>query len=229
MEPGDRAFVTGGSGFIGGHLIGRLTRGGVGVTARARSDSAAAKVEALGAEPVRGDLDDEAALRAGAEGCKYAFHAAAAVDDFGDPAYFERLNVGGTIRTLRAAEAAGVERFVHVGTEAALMAGDPLVDVDETAPLRPDSKSLYPSTKARAEQAVRGASTESFQTVVLRPRFVWGPGDTTLLPTMKSMVEAGKFAWVGGGHNKTNTSHIDNVVEGLVLAAGRGRSGEAYF
>ena len=64
---------------------------------------------------------------------------------------------------------------------------------------------------------------------MLRPRFVWGPGDTTLLPAMKSMVEAGKFAWIGGGHNLTNTSYIDNVVEGLVLAADKGRGGEAYF
>jgi nucleoside-diphosphate-sugar epimerase len=229
VNDGDRAFVTGGSGFIGGALIVRLVRENVAVNALARSDAAAAKVEALGATPIKGDLDDETALRAGADGCKYVFHAAAAVEDWGDPAYFERLNVGGTIRALRAAEQAGVERFVHVGTEAALMAGQPLVNVDETAPLRPDSKSLYPSTKARAEQAVRGANTDSFQTVVLRPRFVWGPGDATLLPAMKAMVEAGKFAWIGGGHNMTNTSYIDNVVEGLVLAADKGKPGEAYF
>lgn len=229
MNEGDRAFVTGGSGFIGGALIARLARENVAVNALVRSDTAAAKVEALGATPIKGDLDDEDALRAGAEGCTYVFHAAAAVEDWGDPAYFERVNVGGTIRTLRAAEAAGARRFVHVGTEAALMAGDPLVNVDETAPLRPDSKSLYPATKARAEQAVRGASTEAFQTVVVRPRFVWGPGDAAILPTMKAMVEAGKFAWVGGGHHKTNTSYIDNVIEGLVLAADKGTPGEAYF
>ena len=64
------------------------------------------------------------------------------------------------------------------------MAGEPLVGADETAPLRPDSRAPYPATKARAEQAVREAARDDFETVVLRPRFVWGKGDTTLLPEM---------------------------------------------
>src|SRR5205807_7290010 len=117
-----------------------------------------------------------------------------------------------------------------VGTEAALLAGKPLVNVDETAPLRPDSPALYSSTKAKAEQLVLDANRDgSFETVVVRPRFVWGRGDTTLLPTMTQMVEAGKFAWVGGGEHRTSITHVDNTVEGLVLGATRGRPGNAYF
>ena len=142
---------------------------------------------------------------------------------------FERGNVEGTRNALAACEEAGVRRFVHCGTEAALMAGEPLVHVDETAPLRPDSPAPYPATKAKAEQAVRDASREGFETVVVRPRFVWGKGDTTLLPEMVETVEAGKFAWVGGGRNVTDTTHVDNVVEGLVPGAEKGRPGEAYF
>ena len=229
MEAGDSAFVTGGSGFIGGRLIGRLTREGLSVKALARSDSAAAKVEAAGGQPVRGDLDDEAAIRDGAAGCKYAFHAAAKVEDWGDPADFERINVEGTSHVLRATRAAGVQRFVHVGTEAALLAGKPLVDADETWPLRPDSPSLYPATKARAERAVRNAGTDGFATAVVRPRFVWGVGDSTILPALKDAVERGKFAWVAGGKHRTSTTHVDNVIEGLMLAADKARPGAAYF
>ena len=112
-----------------------------------------------------------------------------------------------------------MRRFVHVGTEAALLAGEPLVEVDERAPLRFDSPALYSSTKARAEEAVIEANGNGLETVVVRPRFVWGRGDTTLLPAMTEMVRTGRFAWVGGGRHRTSTTHVDNAVEGLVLGA----------
>jgi nucleoside-diphosphate-sugar epimerase len=221
------AFVTGGSGFIGGRLIRRLAGDGWSVRALARSDSSAEAVEAAGAEAVRGDLEDVASMRAGAEGCEVVFHAAAFVGSWGSMDEFERGNVGGTRNALEAATGAGVRRFVHVGTEAAVLAGEPLVDVDETAPLRPDSKAPYCSTKARAEQLVRDAS--GIETVVIRPRFVWGPGDTTILPGLVEAVRSKKFSWIGGGAHRTSTTHVDNTVEGLVLGAERGRPGEAYF
>ena len=178
---------------------------------------------------MRGDLDDRDSMTAGAEGCEFTFHLAAHLGEWGPWEEFERGNVTGTRNALAAAEAAGVRRFVHCGTEAALMAGEPLVNVDETAPLRPDSKAPYPATKARAEQAVRNANREGFETVVIRPRFVWGEGDTTLVPVMREMIEKGRFAWIGGGRNLTAITHVDNVVEGLVLGAERGTPGEVYF
>jgi nucleoside-diphosphate-sugar epimerase len=218
------AFVTGGSGFIGGALIERLRREGWEVRALARSERAAERVRELGAEPVMGDLDD-----LHVEGCEIAFHAAAKVEDFGDPADFERVNVQGTRNVVAACRAGGVRRLVHVGTEAALMAGQPLVNVDESAPLRPDSPALYPSTKAKAERLVRDANGDGLETVVVRPRFVWGRGDATLLPRIVEMVRSGRFRWVGGGRQLTATTHIDNTVEGLWLAATRGPAGGVYF
>ena len=229
MEGTRTAFVTGGSGFIGGALVRRLLAEGWSVRALARSDSSAAKLRALGAEPAKGDLEDIDSIRAGAKGSDIAFHAAAAVLDWAPREEFVRGNVTGTENVLRAAIEAGVRRFVHVGTEAALMAGQPLVNVDETAPMRPDSKAHYAATKAIAEQRVRTANDDSFETVVIRPRLVWGPGDTTILPGLITAVEKGRFAWIGGGRHLTDTSHVDNVVEGLLLGADRGKPGEAYF
>jgi nucleoside-diphosphate-sugar epimerase len=178
---------------------------------------------------VPGDLDDATGLRAGAAGCDVCFHAAAKVEDWGDPADFERINVRGTENAIAACREAGVRRLVHVGTEAALMAGEPLVNVDEDAPLRPDSPVLYSSSKARAEQAVRAANDGSLETVVMRPRFVWGRGDTTLLPALVELVRAGRFRWVGGGGQLTDTAHIDNTIEGLWLGATRAPAGGVYF
>jgi nucleoside-diphosphate-sugar epimerase len=223
------AFVTGGSGFIGGALIERLKSEGWDVRALARSDAAAEKVRARGAEPAPGDIEDPAALRAAAEGADVAFHSAAKLGDWGDPDEFERLNVKGTENVIAACRAGGVRRLVHVGTEAALMAGQPLVNVDEGAPLRPDSPVLYSSSKAKAEQRVRAANGDGLETVVIRPRFVWGKGDTTLLPAIVGAVRAGRFRWVGGGRHLTATTHVDNTVEGLWLGATKAPAGSVYF
>jgi nucleoside-diphosphate-sugar epimerase len=223
------AFVTGGSGFIGGRLIERLTRDGWRVRALARSDPSAAKVAALGAEPVPGDLSDRVGMRAGADGCEYAFHAAAHLGEWGTREEFVRDNVEGTRNALEGSREAGVRRFVHVGTEAALLAGEPLVNVNEDAPLRPDSSALYPATKAMAEEAVRSANGDGFETVVVRPRLVWGPGDTTIVPSLEQAIERKRFAWIGGGRHLTATTHVDNTIEGLVLGATRGLAGGVYF
>jgi nucleoside-diphosphate-sugar epimerase len=222
-------FVTGGSGFIGGRLIERLRRDGHTVRALARSQAAEEKVRALGAEPVPGGLEDATAMRNGADGCELAFHAAATLGDWGRREDFERGNVQGTRNALQACAQAGVRRFVHVGTEAALMAGEPLVQVDETARLRPDSPVLYSATKAKAEQAVLDANGEGLETVVVRPRFVWGKGDTTLLPQMVELARKGRLAWIDGGRHLTAVTHVDNTVEGLVLGATRGLPGNTYF
>ena len=223
------AFVTGGSGFIGGALIERLRREGWTVRALARSDSSTARIAELGAEPVRGDLEDRVALERGAEGSEVVFHCAAKVDDWGEPEEFERLNVYGTQNALDACIAAGVRRFVHAGTEAALSAGQALVNVDEDAPLRPDSPILYAASKAAAEQRVRAANGDGIETVVIRPRFVWGRGDTTLLPELVKLVESGRFRWIGGGGHLTDTTNVDNTVEGLWLGATKAPAGGVYF
>jgi nucleoside-diphosphate-sugar epimerase len=226
----ETAFVTGGSGFIGGRLIERLLAEGWSVRALARSERSSEAVSSRGAEPVRGDISDVDAIREGAHGCAYAFHAAAHVGDWGPKSDFVRDNVVGTRNALAGTAAAGVRRFVHVGTEAALLAGQPLVNADESLPLRPDSPSLYPSTKALAEQAVRQANRPGeFETVVVRPRFVWGPGDTTIVPSLVKAVKSGQFRWIGGGRHRTATTHVDNVAEGLLLGALHGAPGAAYF
>jgi nucleoside-diphosphate-sugar epimerase len=224
-----KAFLTGGSGFIGGALIERLRSEGWEVRALARSDAAEAAVRERGASPVRGDLGDADALEGGSVGCDVCFHAAAKVEDWGDPADFERLNVAGTANVIAAARAAGVRRLVHVGTEAALTAGQALVGADEGAPLRPDSPFLYSSSKAKAEQLMRDANGDGLETVVVRPRFVWGRGDTTLLPAIVDLVRSGRFRWIAGGRHLSDTTHIDNTVEGLWLGATRAPAGGVYF
>ncbi|HMG22502.1 MAG TPA: NAD-dependent epimerase/dehydratase family protein [Kofleriaceae bacterium] len=223
------AYVTGGSGFLGKRLIAALVARGVQVIAMARSDAAAAAVTAAGATPARGDLADRDAMTAAMRGCDAVFHAAAHVEQHGPLAPFMAINVAGTEHALAAARAAGVVRFVHIGTEAVLADGKPIIRADETVP-RPDrTAGPYPFTKGLAEAAVVEGNGEGLETVVVRPRFIWGKGDTSVLPQIIDAVKRGRFAWLGGGRYLTSTCHVDNVVEGTLLAAERGRPAEIYF
>jgi hypothetical protein len=222
-----RVFVTGGSGFVGGHTIEALVKSGHEVSALARSASSAEKVRSYGARPVDGALG--ALGKEHLADAEVVIHAAAFVEEWGTREQFWSANVEGTQNLLDAARAAGVGRFVHVGTEAALFDGHDLVDIDEDAPYPARQRYLYSETKAEAERRVLGASKEGFVTLSIRPRFVWGPRDTSVLPAVIRMAHAGRFAWLDGGRQRTSTTHVENLVAALELALTKGIGGRAYF
>lgn len=224
-----RSFVTGGSGFVGRNLIAALRARGDDVRALARSDGAMAAVRAAGAEPVRGDLDDVEAMARGMDGVAVVFHAAADVAQFGDRRRIAHINVGGTERVIAAARAAGVARLVHVSTEAVLVGGPRMVRADESWPRPARPIGVYPATKGLAEQRVLAANSPTLTTVIARPRFIWGAGDTSVMPVLVETVRAGRFRWIGGGRHLTSTCHVKNVCAGLIACAERGRGGEIYF
>jgi nucleoside-diphosphate-sugar epimerase len=130
---------------------------------------------------------------------------------------------------LTAAREAGAKRFIHISTESVLWRGQHLRGVDETYPRAPNSPYPYSWTKARAEELVEAANTPDFQTIILRPRFIWGPGDTTLLPTIEHMTKTGRWMWINNGQAKTSTTHIANLVHAIDLALTKGNGGQAYF
>ncbi len=222
-------FVTGGSGFIGRRLVGDLVAQGREVRALARSPAAMATVARLGAVPVPGDLADRLALVQGMRGCDTVFHAAALVALWGDRAAFARDTVQGSENVISASRQAGVACLVHVGTEAVLADGGPIVDADETRPLPARPNGPYPWSKGLAERAVLAADGGDLRCVSVRPRFVWGEGDTALLPRLAAAMRTGLFVWFGDRYHRMSTCHVANVVHGLLLAEARGRGGEAYF
>ncbi|HEX5474614.1 MAG TPA: NAD-dependent epimerase/dehydratase family protein [Vicinamibacterales bacterium] len=222
--------MTGGSGFVGGRLIATLHSGGVGVTALARSEQAARAVRAAGADSVvRADLDGVAALADGMSGCDVVFHAAAYMRMYGPGREFVRVNVEGTAHALAAAKAAGVKRFVHISTEAVLADGNPIVRADERRPYPRKLAGWYPRTKALAERAALAANTLGFETIAVRPRWVWGRGHSVPLLNLVDAVKHHRFRWIDGGRYLTSTCHVANVAYGARLAAERGAGGQVYF
>lgn len=222
-----RIFVTGASGFVGGAATSALGLAGHTVRAMSRSPKSDPVIAERGATPVRCDLENVTAAHIG--DAEAVVHCAAFVEQWGPREAWRKFNVDGTARMLAASREGGVKRFIHIGTEAALFHGQHLRGVDETYPLAPNSPYPYSSTKAQAERLVRDTNAPGFETIVLRPRFIWGPGDTTLLPVIEAMARAGKFMWVNSGRAMTSTTHIDNLVCAIELALTKGRGGEAYF
>jgi nucleoside-diphosphate-sugar epimerase len=156
-------------------------------------------------------------------------HCAAYVGEFAPWEVFHETNVAGTERLLAAARKAGVRRFIHISTEAVLFNGKHLHNVTEQAPYPRRQRYLYSSTKAEAEQAVLSAHGSGIETIVLRPRLVWGPRDAVVLPSLKRVVDQGSWFWVDGGKGTTSTTHVHNIVHAVQLAMHGGQSGNCYF
>ncbi len=221
--------MTGGSGFVGRHLLLRLLAQGHEVLALVRSEASAAVVASVGATPVLADLCDVGAVAGRLEGCDVVVHAAADTRSWGRPGDLELVNVAGTRALLDAARTARVPRLVHVSTAAVLADGHPLRFVDESAPYPRRYAGEYSRTKALAEQLVVAADGRELRTVVVRPRLAWGPGDTTVMPQVLRAVEEGRWAWVNGGEYLTSTCHVLNLCLGIERAAEQGRGGQVYF
>jgi len=223
--------ITGGSGFVGRWLIRDLCREGYAVRALARSNAAAEVVQRAGAEVMRAELTDQRALIEALRGCGAVVHAAASTALWDESGAAYTTNVTGTETLIAAARAAGVPRFVHISTEAVLLdsRGSPLIHVDEHTPYPQRPTGVYPETKGLAERCVRTADGPGFTTIVLRPRLIWGPGDTSVLALIIAAVQSGRWIWIGDGRHLTSTTHVANVAEGVRCALERGRGGQVYF
>lgn len=222
--------VTGASGFVGGAIVRGLLARGVPVRAMVRDPASAP----AGAEVAVADLADAAALARAVTGAKAVVHAAALLGEFGRPAEFFAVNVAGTDRLMQEAAAAGVERFVFLGSPSSLMApdGGDQLGIDETVPYPARFLNSYCETKAVAEQLVLAADTPTFTTCSLRPRAVWGPGDRRgPIVQILAKLRAGRLPDLSGGRDvRASLCYIDHLVWAVELALeAENIGGRAYF
>jgi dihydroflavonol-4-reductase len=219
--------VTGGTGFVGGALLGRLVADGRDVRALVRDHAGAALVSAAGATPITGHLGDAEALRAAAEGCGTVFHAAGVnAMCLRDPGELFRTNVGGSERMIRAAAAAGVSRIVYTSSAATIGEPEGIVGREDT-PHRGSFLSAYERSKFEAEQRVRDvAASIGVAVTIVNPSSVQGPGRTRGTARLLLALLNGRLPAVVPTF--LSIVDVDDCTLGHLLAERGGADGERY-
>ena len=225
----ENVMVTGATGFIGRHVSERLLREGAKVRALARREDKARALAEKGVEICYGDITDGNCLREAIRGCRAVFHFAGLLGDEYRPwEDFLRVNVEGTRLLIEAALAENVERFVYASTAwvYGLDAGE---NTDERAPLR-FSKDRYCDTKTKAELLVREYVVKrNLPCVIVQPTSAYGPGDETWTLKPIKMIKSRTMIYPGFGKGLVQPIFIDDLVEGIMAAYEKGRTGEAYL
>jgi dihydroflavonol-4-reductase len=226
------AFVTGGTGFIGSRLVALLTARGIEVRALARSRAGMEKVEALGATPVRGDVTDRGSMREALRGCDVVFHVAA-LYEIGRryASQMEAVNVDGTRNVFETALEAGVPKIVFTSTAA--VHGDTkgsMVDETHQIPFEAlKSGTLYEQTKWRAQYEVAlPMIRQGAPIVIVESGGVYGPEDHSVLGDLLTLYMRGLRILLDRDTAITFV-YVDDIAEGHILAAEKGRIGEAYI
>jgi nucleoside-diphosphate-sugar epimerase len=219
-------FLTGGTGFLGGKILERLG-GKHSFRALIRNHSAGNNLEKKGVQVYFGDLSDIQSNYL--KDVDAVIHAAALAKPYGKAEDFQRINIDGTRKLIEVARSAGVKKFIHISTEAVCFQGKSLIDIDETAPVLQTPMYDYAYSKAVAEKLVLEANHKDFQTIALRPSWIWGPGDTNALPMMVEMVQSGKFMWVDKGSARKTTTYIYNLIDAIESTLDTSVSGKVYF
>jgi len=225
-----RAFVTGGTGFIGSSVVRVLLERNVGVRALSRADSDRQNLDGLDVEIVEGDLRDPASLRRGMAGCELVFHAGALYSFWVRPRrLIYDVNVEGTRSVFDAAKATGVERVVYTSSVAALGLRDDGRPADETTETQLDQVvGDYKKSKYLAEQVALEYAKE-IPIVIVNPSFPVGPRDLKPTPTGQTILDFLNRRMPAYVETGMNVVDVEDVAVGHWLAVEKGRIGERYI
>jgi dihydroflavonol-4-reductase len=224
--------VTGATGFVGSHVARQLVSSGYPVRILIRKNSNLQAVEGLSVEPIEADLQDRASLERAMKGVRLVFHVAADYRLWArDPREIYRTNVEGTRLLLEAAFREGVQRIVYTSTVATVavpQAGDALPN-EETRATLDQMIGHYKRSKFLAEAEALKAAGAGVPVVIVNPTAPVGPADWKPTPTGRIIVDFlnGKMpAYVDTG---LNVAPVEDVANGHLLAAEKGRIGERYI
>jgi 2-alkyl-3-oxoalkanoate reductase len=222
--------VTGATGFAGGAVARRLRSENCAVRALVRRNSDTAALAAAGCELCYGDITDAASVREALHGVDAAVHCAAFASDWGPRETFVQVNVEGSRKVFEAALQCGVKRIVYFSTTDVFGVYRDGRVIDDTFPLQ-EAGFPYCDTKAEAERiAFAYAREQRLPLAVIRPTFIYGPGDRTFLPELVDAMRTRQMMFFGSPLNTIPLCYIENLVDAVLLALTRDEAvGQGYI
>jgi nucleoside-diphosphate-sugar epimerase len=211
--------ITGATGYVGSHIVERAAaRGGV-VRALARPTADLTHLNSLGAQVIPGDVTDPAAVRAAVAGADVVIHCAAKVGDWGPVDDYRKVNVEGLRNLLDTAAGTTLKRFVHVSSLGVYVARHHY-GTDEGEPLPESHIDGYTQSKVEAEKlALEFVRKHGVPVTILRPGFVYGPRDRSVLPRIAARLRERSIVYIAGGRYALNTTYVGNIADACLLAA----------
>ncbi|MCA9071335.1 MAG: NAD-dependent epimerase/dehydratase family protein [Planctomycetaceae bacterium] len=222
IQSGNILLVTGGTGLVGSHVLEAAWARGLKTRALVRSAADAQMLSSWGCELVEGDLAKPESVKQAVEGATIIVHCAAKVGDWGPVDGYREVNVGGLKNLVTACQAFGqLNRFVHISSLGVYPARDHH-GTDESEPINAVGIDGYTLTKVEAELYLKTQIEKlGFPAVILRPGFIYGPRDRTVLPRIFERLRKQKFAFLGTGENLMNNTFVGNLVEAIFLSIER--------
>ncbi len=222
--------VTGGTGFVGGAVARRLRAESCTVRALVRRASSTAALTATGCELRYGDITDAASVSEAMAGVDAVVHCAAYASDWGPMETFVQVNVEGSRHIFEAALQTRVKRLVHISTTDVFGIHTDGRVIDDSFPVQ-GAGFPYSDTKAEADRmALAYAQDRGLPVAVLRPTWIYGPGDRTFLPELVDAMRKHEMVFFGSPNNTIPLCYIDNLVDAILLALTRDEAiGQGYI
>jgi 2-alkyl-3-oxoalkanoate reductase len=210
--------VTGAAGFLGRHVTELLQSLGERPRALVHPEDNAELLERVGVDVYRGDVADCAVLRLAVEGVDRVLHCAARTGPWGPPEAYQRTNVRALETLVRTALTAGVKRIVHVSS--VTVHGNDLGGAgDESSPLREEPNPYSRSKVAGERLLMRMIAEERAPVTVVRPGWIYGPGDRASFARLAHRIEQQKMLIIGSGANHVPLIYVRDVARGILLAS----------
>ena len=215
----DILLVTGATGLVGSHVAEQAAHRGIRVRALCRANSDTDFLKAHDVEIVDGDLNNSASLATACDGITAVVHCAAMVGDWGPTEYYRKVNVEGTRQLMDAAlQSNKLRRWVQISS-LGVYSGKDHYGTDETTPPNTVGIDGYTLTKVESEQLVSEyVANKGLPAVILRPGFIYGPRDRTVMPRLIERLQSGKFAYLGNHDKLMNNTFVGNLCEAIWLA-----------